>query len=634
MKLFLCIFALGITCFSHADLTPYLKKDTGEKIEKNIIKEIDFVYLINLDLRPEKLQRTLLQLNPYKINPHRFSAVYGAGLSLTAINNVGVKFSPGMRGGDFAVNFSSEKNGARDINLLTNDCIGRTFFFRTMTPGAIGCTLSHLSVLQDAYDSNYQTIWVMEDDVVVKMDPHALSLLIEKLEALVGQDGWDILYTDLDVMDNATNADRQMFEKDLTADLWFFSRPDMDLTDRSSFAKRTILSEDFVKIGSRERTHSMIIRRSGMKKILDFEKENHIFMPYDHELAVVPGIRLFSLRYDLVTCGSATSDTHVNRDLVSGCPSQVAFESFLEPYALGLSQKEANNLDEALGSFFKAYTMRPTRAEPLLECSKIYREKGNLLLGYLIAQYALTHPYPKGDFNIEEAVYDHSALIEFANCALLMGKFDEGLMACGRLLANPNLPEEYRSSVQSNHRIASEKLGIAQIEQSIPKVKYKEGMHCQHVSERGYWIGSDIMHEHKFDGSLALGLSKFFKKEKAKSVVDFGCGPGEYVKMLRSQQIPCEGYDGNPDSAKISDGIVQVVDLSESFNLGKYFDWVLSIEVGEHLPKKYEKTFIENLHRHNAKGVILSWAVKGQGGLGHVNEQGNGKRLINPSFAI
>ena len=32
---------------------------------------------------------------------------------------------------------------------------------------------------------------------------------------------------------------------------------------------------------------------------------------------------------------------------------------------------------------------------------------------------------------------------------------------------------------------------------------------------------------------------------------------------------------------------------------------------------------MENLHRFNGHGMVLSWAVKGQGGTGHVNEQDN-----------
>ena len=50
---------------------------------------------------------------------------------------------------------------------------------------------------------------------------------------------------------------------------------------------------------------------------------------------------------------------------------------------------------------------------------------------------------------------------------------------------------------------------------------------------------------------------------------------------------------------------------------------MLSLEVGEHLPPAHEAAFLENLHRHNARGMVLSWATKGQGGTGHVNEQDN-----------
>ena len=49
----------------------------------------------------------------------------------------------------------------------------------------------------------------------------------------------------------------------------------------------------------------------------------------------------------------------------------------------------------------------------------------------------------------------------------------------------------------------------------------------------------------------------------------------------------------------------------------------MSLEVGEHLPKKFEDIFINNLHQNNKNGIVLSWAVKGQGGYGHFNEQNN-----------
>lgn len=143
------------------------------------------------------------------------------------------------------------------------------------------------------------------------------------------------------------------------------------------------------------------------------------------------------------------------------------------------------------------------------------------------------------------------------------------------------------------------------------------------INEHGYYLGTDHSDQYYFDESLADALIQFFKKENAQSVVDFGCGNGDYVKALQNQHIYCEGYDGNPDTFNISRGVAHVADLSQPFDLNKRFDWVLSLEVGEHLPKKYERIFIGNLDLHNKKGIILSWAIKGQGGVGHFNEQNN-----------
>ncbi|KAK7004448.1 hypothetical protein BgiMline_005969, partial [Biomphalaria glabrata] len=51
------------------------------------------------------------------------------------------------------------------------------------------------------------------------------------------------------------------------------------------------------------------------------------------------------------------------------------------------------------------------------------------------------------------------------------------------------------------------------------------------------------------------------------------------------------------------------------------FDWAISIEVAEHIPAKFEEIFLDNLVRHAREGIILSWAVPGQGGLSHVNNK-------------
>ncbi len=143
------------------------------------------------------------------------------------------------------------------------------------------------------------------------------------------------------------------------------------------------------------------------------------------------------------------------------------------------------------------------------------------------------------------------------------------------------------------------------------------------IDAHGYWIGEDAAGYHLFDRSLADAVAEFFVCEGAKNVVDFGCGMGDYMRVILDHQIPCEGYDGNPDTPRLTLGLGLVLDLSEPVDLGKRFDWVLSLEVGEHVPPEFETTFIENLDLHNTKGIVLSWAVKGQGGFGHYNCQDN-----------
>ena len=54
------------------------------------------------------------------------------------------------------------------------------------------------------------------------------------------------------------------------------------------------------------------------------------------------------------------------------------------------------------------------------------------------------------------------------------------------------------------------------------------------------------------------------------------------------------------------------------FDLGEHFDWGVCIEVAEHIAREAEDTFLANLARH-VDHLVISWAVEGQGGTGHVN---------------
>jgi hypothetical protein len=45
----------------------------------------------------------------------------------------------------------------------------------------------------------------------------------------------------------------------------------------------------------------MILRRSGIKKLLQFFKAHQIFLPYDMDYILPPGIKLFTVLEDVVS---------------------------------------------------------------------------------------------------------------------------------------------------------------------------------------------------------------------------------------------------------------------------------------------------------------------------------------------
>lgn len=144
------------------------------------------------------------------------------------------------------------------------------------------------------------------------------------------------------------------------------------------------------------------------------------------------------------------------------------------------------------------------------------------------------------------------------------------------------------------------------------------------VLANGAWDGSisDLQKEHVFDDALCDGIINMLSTDEVKTVVDMGCGLGDYVKNFK-EKFECEGFDGNPQTHKLTNGLCNVLDLSKPVKFPVKYDWVISLEVGEHIPKKYEDNFISNLCNSSSKGLILSWAIPGQGGRGHVNEQKN-----------
>ncbi len=152
----------------------------------------------------------------------------------------------------------------------------------------------------------------------------------------------------------------------------------------------------------------------------------------------------------------------------------------------------------------------------------------------------------------------------------------------------------------------------------------------------GFCVDPELQKKGGDDGAAASGTlcdtqlcSQLAQLFANLSVADFGAGRGQYGKCLGTAVGQYTAYDGGEGVEAATDGAVRFLDLSEPTWLGRTFDWVMSLEVGEHIPKEQESAYVGNIVRHASRGVVLSWAVPGQGGHHHVNNQVGMSRRVS-----
>lgn len=194
---------------------------------------------------------------------------------------------------------------------------------------------------------------------------------------------------------------------------------------------------------------------------------------------------------------------------------------------------------------------------------------------------------------------------------------DFGIRAqkAGWEVANVTAPMYHKSETESNPTAASSKI-IAE------KADILRKRYCDSFQKSTEW-DLEQAKRHVSSPELAWFLSDTISKDDL--VIDMGCGIGYYCDYLEKRGYTVLGVEGTKDIKDVSEfkGIV-TWDLSTPIVLPgtPKNTTVLSFEVGEHIPAKHEDTFLDNITQR-AKTVIMSWAVPGQGGDGHVNERPN-----------
>ena len=145
-------------------------------------------------------------------------------------------------------------------------------------------------------------------------------------------------------------------------------------------------------------------------------------------------------------------------------------------------------------------------------------------------------------------------------------------------------------------------------------------MKSQHIYDENFY---ENINKIKLDEEEMVPyiMSKF----NPKSVVDFGCGEGNWLAefIKNDRNIEVLGFDGDyvsRDRLSIGIDFFKAVDLRTSIKLEKKYDLAMSLEVAEHIDEEYADQFIDNLV-NASDHILFSAAIPGQGGINHVNEQ-------------
>ena len=119
-------------------------------------------------------------------------------------------------------------------------------------------------------------------------------------------------------------------------------------------------------------------------------------------------------------------------------------------------------------------------------------------------------------------------------------------------------------------------------------------------------------------------MTYLFNFYKPNSIVDFGCGTGAWLMVAQDLGVKdLLGIDGEwiqgqqIDTEKIN---YKLENLEQSIKLQRKFDLAISLEVAEHLTENRAKSFVSDICCA-ADLVLFGAAIKGQGGINHINEQ-------------
>eukprot|EP00929_Paragymnodinium_shiwhaense_P075321 TRINITY_DN38502_c0_g1_i1.p1 TRINITY_DN38502_c0_g1~~TRINITY_DN38502_c0_g1_i1.p1 ORF type:complete len:590 (-),score=83.05 TRINITY_DN38502_c0_g1_i1:209-1978(-) len=133
------------------------------------------------------------------------------------------------------------------------------------------------------------------------------------------------------------------------------------------------------------------------------------------------------------------------------------------------------------------------------------------------------------------------------------------------------------------------------------------------ANEAGEYELTEVVYRRAFDGQqIDYGILKAVTSqvlERGDTVADLGASLGGYSIFLnRTGMFEAFAFDGAANINSVTGGKVRNLQLHHPFTLWQRFDWILCLEVLEHIPPQSERLALRNIREHARKGAIISWA--------------------------
>jgi SAM-dependent methyltransferase len=149
------------------------------------------------------------------------------------------------------------------------------------------------------------------------------------------------------------------------------------------------------------------------------------------------------------------------------------------------------------------------------------------------------------------------------------------------------------------------------------------------VSAR-FGASPDTVYQHTFYDDIGFSKTEdtariitayLFNTFHPASVLDLGCGTGAYLKHFEALGCQVVGVEGSSVGiSRIHPAVLAVHhDLRRPLLINQQFDLVMSVEVAEHIPKKFSENVVQSLCRHARGLIVFTAAPPGTPGEDHIN---------------